>query len=361
MCQTSDGLHGCPVLHCEHAAFHSQHGFRKYAAKNHAWFYCFDEPPKLSEERLTNVNMKVEQGSPADANTTSSLSKNCYFSKAFYQCLISSAGGGRSKNYADQVLSKVLKFMSFCKDDITDTNIDEAQTHYSDGSVACIRDFLEFFEIEKRIASTGLIGYIKALVEFIDYTKFSGADSTLLQHLSIVEVYLKRVRKCMAKKMRIEWSSSLDIETLEAKHWATIKELQKVIPFHLEKYKDVLGRCKLRPKSVSVDQLAFCTRFIAVFLFLRVKGTRPMTYQFLTIEMCDNAREYIDGFVDQRKFKTALSYLFDSFQLDKASIKIVNDYVQFIRPLLDSKSDYLLINRKGTQFTKLTEAMGKLV
>ena len=39
----------------------------------------------------------------------------------------------------------------------------------------------------------------------------------------------------MAKKTRIEWSSSLDIETLQAKgHWATIKELQKVIPFHLE-------------------------------------------------------------------------------------------------------------------------------
>ena len=171
------------------------------------------------------------------------------------------------------MLSKVLKFINFCKDDITDTNIDEAQTHYGIGSVACICAFLEFLEIEKRIASTGLICYIKALVEFIDYTKFSGADSTLLQDLCIVEVYLKRVRKCMAKTMRIEWSSSLDIETLEAKgHWETIKELQKVIPFHLEKYKDVLGRCERRPRSVSVDQLAFCTRFIAVFCSSGSKG-----------------------------------------------------------------------------------------
>ena len=173
---------------------------------------------------------------------------------------------------------------------------------------------MKFLENEKRIASTGLIGYIKALIEFIDYKKFSGADSTSLQHLSTMEVYLKRVRKCIAKKMRIEWSSSLDIETVKAKgDWATIKELQKVIPFHLEKYKDVLGHCKLRPKSVSVDQSAFCTRFIAIFLFLRVKGTRPMTYQFLTVEIFDNAREYTDGFVYQRELKTALSYLFDSF------------------------------------------------
>ena len=86
-----------------------------------------------------------------------------------------------------------------------------------------------------------------------------------------------------------------------------------------------------------------------------------MTYQFLTVEIFDNARQYTDGFVDQRKFKTAFSYLFECFPLDKASIKIVNEYVQFIRPLLDQKCDYLLINTKGAQFTKLTEAMGKLV
>ena len=116
--------------------------------------------------------------------------------------MISSAGGGRSKNYADQVLSKVLKFISFCEDDITDTNIDEAQTHYSIGSVECIRAFIEFLENEKRIASMGLKGYIKALVEFINSTKFSGADSTLLHHLSNMEVYLKKVRKCMAKQLK---------------------------------------------------------------------------------------------------------------------------------------------------------------
>ena len=71
--------------------------------------------------------------------------------------------------------------------------------------------------------------------------------------------------------------------------------------------------------------------------------------------MFQNARQYTDGFIDQRKFKTALSYLFDSFQLDKASINIVNDYVQFIHPLLDPKCDYLLIS------TKVIEDMGKLL
>ena len=73
LCQTSDGLYGCSVLHCEHAAFHSQCGYRKHMAKNHDWFCYFDEPLKLSEERLTNIDMKVEQGSPADANIILSL------------------------------------------------------------------------------------------------------------------------------------------------------------------------------------------------------------------------------------------------------------------------------------------------
>ena len=109
--------------------------------------YYFDQPLKLSEEILTNFNMK--------ASTISSLSKHVCFAEAFYQWLINSAGGGRSKNYANQVLSNVLKFISFCNNDITDTNFDEAQTHYHIGSAECIRAFLEFLENEKSIESTG--------------------------------------------------------------------------------------------------------------------------------------------------------------------------------------------------------------
>ena len=87
-------------------------------------------------------------------------------------------------------------------------------------------------------------------------------------------------------------------------HWATMKELQQVIPFHVEKFNDILSRCKQSPKDVSPTELTFATRFIAAFLFLRVKGTRPMSYQFLTLEMIEYASKR-DSFIDQRKFKTA--------------------------------------------------------
>ena len=88
-----------------------------------------------------------------------------------------------------------------------------------------------------------------------------------------------------------------------------MKELQQVLPFQVEKFNDILGRCKQSPKDVQPTELTFATRFIAAVLFLRVKGTRPMSYQFLTLEMIEYASKK-DSFIDQRKFKTANRYIF---------------------------------------------------
>ena len=106
--------------------------------------------------------------------------------------------------------------------------------------------------------------------------------------------------------------------------------------------------------------LTFATRFIAVYLFLNVKGTRAMTFQFLTVEMFQDAKQW-DGFVDQKKFETADSYSFDSFKLDSTSIKVVDQYVKHIRPLIRPKCNQLFLNRNSMQFSKLTDCRGKLV
>ena len=161
--------------------------------------------------------------------------------------------------------------------------------------------------------------------------------------------------------MRVQWSTSLDIEALEKKgHWATMKELQQVIPFHVEKFSDILSRCKQSPKDVSPTELTFATRFIVDFLFLRVKRTRSMSYQFLTLEMIEYASK-TDSFIDQRKLKTADRYIFYSFRLDRTSRHVIKSYKCPIRPLLNPSCNFLLVNRNGTQFTKLTEALGKLI
>ena len=51
------------------------------------------------------------------------------------------------------------------------------------------------------------------------------------------------------------------LETLEQKgHRATIKELQQVIPYHLQRYKKVIVLCKSEMiSSISCSDLAFAT------------------------------------------------------------------------------------------------------
>ena len=89
----------------------------------------------------------------------------------------------------------------------------------------------------------------------------------------------------------MQWNKELDIETLESKgRTATLKELQQVIAFHLNHYKLILEKCKVNGLSATPSDFTFAVRFMTVFLFLHVKGTRPMTYQYLTVDMFDNAK-----------------------------------------------------------------------
>ena len=103
-------------------------------------------------------------------------------------------------------------------------------------------------------ASVG-IGYINALLDLMDFRKFKGLNSDTLKNFSIVEIYLKRIRKCMGKEMRINWKNDLDVDTLESKgSWATLKELQSVLPrhyknilvlpYHLPRYNVIVENCK---------------------------------------------------------------------------------------------------------------------
>ena len=41
-------------------------------------------------------------------------------------------------------------------------------------------------------------------------------------------------------------------------------------------------------------------------------------------------------------------------------LDIIDDYVQYVRPLLNSQCDYLLLNRNGLQFQKLTDLLSVL-
>ena len=161
--------------------------------------------------------------------------------------------------------------------------------------------------------------------------------------------------------MRLQWTQDFDIETLEARgHWATMEELLVVVKFHLPRYENTVKICKSNPAQVNTSDLTFATKFVAVYLFIKVKGSRPMIYQYLTVDMIATAKEK-GGFIDQKTFKTAGKYGFDSLILTDANMQVLNGYILYVRPLLKPQCDFVLVNRNGGQHGKLGEIMSKLV
>ena len=161
--------------------------------------------------------------------------------------------------------------------------------------------------------------------------------------------------------MRLQWTRDLDIETLDARgHCATMGELLEVVTFHLPRYENTVKTCKTIPGQVNPSDLTFATNFVAVYLFIKVKGSRPMTYQYLTVDMVRTAKEN-GGFIDQKQFNTASTYGFDSLILTDASMKVLESYINFVRPLLQPQCQFVLITRNGGQHSKLGDVMSKLV
>ena len=151
--------------------------------------------------------------------------------------------------------------------------------------------------------------------------------------------------------MRLQWTHDLDIETLEAKgHWATIEELLEVVTFHLPRYESTVKMCKISPGQANPSDLTFATKFVATYLFIKVKGSRPMTYQYLTVDMISTAKKN-GGFIDQKMFKTAGRYGFDSLILTDASTKWLDLFCQAV-----AKTTVRLC-----QHSKLDDVMGKLI
>ena len=67
------------------------------------------------------------------------------------------------------------------------------------------------------------------------------------------------------------------------------------------------------------------------------------------------------GFIDQKKFKTASKYGFDSLILTDASMQVLDSYIHFVRPLLKPQCEFVLVTRNGGQHSKLGDVMSKLV
>ena len=358
----ADSLYHCPIQECDHDGFQSQRECRKHVNTKHSWFFYFDEKPDSKEIDFAMENTIEDQTSETTKHAVKllpSFSSSCDIGEVFTKWLTGSGGGCKKDRTAQQIVTRCLKFLRFCCEDEEELTFDVVD--FSLCSPNLLFKLIDYLQDECKLGHGGRLGYIDAISEMIDFRKLHDASEAVLRKFSATELYLKRARKTVAKMMRLQWTQDFDIETLEARgHWVTMEELLEVVKFHLPRYENTVKICKSSPAQVNPSDLAFATKFIAMYLFIKVKGPRPMTYQYLTVDMIATAKEK-DGFIDQKTFKTAGKYGFDSLVLTDANMQVLDGYISYVRPLLKPLCDFVLVNRNGGQHGKLGEIMSKLV
>ena len=366
----TDSLYHCPIQECDHDGFQSQRGCRKHVNTKHSWFFYFDEKPnskELTDSLKVASNFSLEGTTQDQTSKTTkhavkllpSFSLSCDIGEVFTKWLTGSGGGYKKDRAAQQIVTRCFNFLRFCCEDEEELTFDVVD--FGLCSPNLLFKFIDYLQDECKLGHGGRLGYIDAISEMIDFRKLHGASEAVFQKFSATELYLKRARKTVAKMMRLQWTQDLDIETLEARgHWATMAELLEVVKFHLPRYENTVKICKSSPAQVNPSDLTLATKFVAMYLFIKVKGSRHMTYQFLTVDMIAAAKEK-GGFIDQEAFKTAGKYGFDSLILTDANMQVLNGYISYVRPLLKPRCDFVLVNRNGDQHGKLGEIMSKLV
>lgn len=376
-----NGFVYCPVSTCDHSGFRTVRGCRKHTAQQHGWWFFFTKRPQEKE-----VFPKKTGAAPACAPVKSgrastvampSFDSTCSFSKNFSEWLQSDWGGSKSSLQAQQVARRVLKFLRFCYPD-QEPNW-EVCTSAIDSSITCTKQITRFMcELKEtwNLRYSACIGYLNSLADAIDYRKCCGAFASTRDILDVVDVLLTRTRRSLARKMRVQWNTLLDIDFLAKQNcWASLSQLQSVLPYHLPRFTSIIQNAKDATKEVGPNDLSFATHFLAAMLFLDVKATRPMTYQHLTLGMI-NSIEGQTGMIDQTQFKTCQRYGFDSLIFEEQHLSILRAYISHVRPRLspslsqssssnggssNNSDDFLLVTRHGKMLSNLSSMLGNLV
>ena len=157
---------------------------------------------------LSKVEAVVEKNVQPPRNTKNipSFSKDIIFAQTFFEWLTSIAGGGRSKSQADQIVSRIRKFSCVSNEDLIHDDIKDSDIEFSAWSTENIGRFMETMETEWKLGNSGQISYMQALTDLMDFRKFQGVSSSVLQNFSVMEMLIKRARQCITKKMRMKSS-----------------------------------------------------------------------------------------------------------------------------------------------------------
>ena len=361
--KSADGFFNCPVSSCDSLPYKSQRGCRKHVYQRHGWFYYFDQRPNIEEVLPKQVidTSRITKAKKSQTSEMPSFLKTCTIYISFRDWLMSPGGSSKGKVQADQISSRALKYFRFCCQDVCPTwNIPLSIVDYCVGSILQISDFVDYLRKKWNVGYSGVIGYMNALSHLLDFRRINNERHQSSQTFMASEIYIQRVKQSLAKKMRSEWNVLLSVEYLSSINcWATLHDLQDVIPFHGDRYVQILLNSSVESAIVSPHDLSFCTSFVTTVLFLMVKASRPMTYQFLTVEMFRNIDS--NGFIDQTIFKTKDRYGFDSLIFNKEVVDMINGYVKCIRPRLNPHCNFLLVTKNGSQLTRLGDVFGRMV
>ena len=356
---STSGTFLCPVQVCLHLGFKSNRGLRKHINNTHPWYYFFNEQPAINKDAVVQASKKRLKTS---THKMPAFSLKEGIGLDFLEWLQTPCGGGKNIKEAIQIGRRGMKFlMASMGDPDGDKNVNEEFVDCCVGSPTIVMAFLKVLTEEWEIGASGALSYMKAISDLMDFRKANGVSDNVLRTFAVTEVYIRRGKENLAKEKKIEYARNLDLETLIARNsWATMEEMQTVIPYHTPKYEYILRKCNAGEETPSASELSFATRYMVTFLFLRVKCTRPMTYKFMTLQMLNEAKVN-GGYIDQTAFKTQDKYVFDTLVLSKDVSHILESYVNAVRPRLIPSCDYVLLTNNGTQYHALGTAMSLLV
>ena len=352
-----DGIYICPITICLHVGFKSERGARKHINAIHPWYFFFDNQPNFDRGMAVE---RTKERLKASTHKKPAFSLEVGLGYEFYEWLQTTLGGGKSPKEAIQVGRRAMKFlMSALNDENNGAEVKEDYIECCVGSPSIINKFLRTLTEEWKVGSSCALNYLKAITDLMDFRKCNGITDNVLRSFAVSEVYLRRGKDNLAKEKRQDYKRNLQLEKLMARNsWSTLEDMELVIPFHTPKFELVVEKCKTAGNA-SVGELSFATRYIATFLFLRVKCTRPMTLQYLTTDMVELA-ENNGGYIDQTMFKTEERYMFDTLVISDDVLQILRTYMEVLRPLMNPSCDYLIVTTAGKQYTAFGTAMSLL-
>ena len=353
------GTFTCPVKFCLHADFKSNRGLRKHIDNKHPWFYYFEEQPEIKREEVELIQPAIKRASTLNIP---SFSIDEGRGNDFLTWLGTTSGGGKSHREGKQIAKRAMKFLMECTEENQDDQpLCNKLIDCCLGSPQIIIRFLTTLEKEWKLSYSSSLSFVKSISDLLDFRKSEGVTDCNLRCFTVTEVYLRRAKENLRKKKNLECTRNFDLETLIAcDSWASLDDMQKVVPFHTARFENYVEKCIQECPLPTKNELMFCTRFISTVLFLKVKCSRPMTFQYLTIEMIEKAKTN-GGFVDQTQFKTSSKYLFDTLINTEETMAVLDAYIVHVRPLLNPMTNYLLTSSSGGQYQSLTTAMTLLV